>query len=84
MALYYFNVDDGNEPSVDDVGVELADLAAARKQAAIFAGEMLRDSPEQFWEAQAWRLAVMDGARRTLFTIEVGGQATGPVLRKLH
>jgi hypothetical protein len=84
MALFYFNVEDGAVPSVDDVGVELADLAAARKAAAVFAGEMLRDCPEQFWDAQGWRLAVTDAMGRTLFTIEVGKEASGPLRLKLH
>jgi hypothetical protein len=75
MARFYFNVDNGDRRSVDDLGVELADLAAARKEAAIFAGEMLRDSPDQFWDVQAWRLAVTDAAGLPLFTIDLGGQS---------
>jgi hypothetical protein len=74
MARFYFNVDDGKEPAVDDLGVELPDLAAARKEAAMFAGEMLKDGPDEFWNVQGWRMAVTDAAGLTLFTIEVGGK----------
>ena len=78
MERFYFNVDDGKQHSLDDLGVELADVAAARKEAAIFAGEMLRDSPDQFWDVQAWRLAVTDATGLTLFTIQLGAQSARP------
>jgi hypothetical protein len=82
MALFYFNIDDG-EQSAEEMGVELADVAAARKEAAVLAGEMLRDRPDQFWDARAWRVAVSDAAGLTLFTIDVGGQAR-PLDVSLH
>jgi hypothetical protein len=79
MARFYFNVDDGKELAIDDLGVELADLAAARKEAAIFAGEMLKDGPDDFWDVQGWRMAITDAAGLTLFTIEVGGKVAPAV-----
>jgi len=42
MPRYYFDLKDGRE-SLDEVGVELTDIDAARKQAVTFSGEVLRD-----------------------------------------
>jgi hypothetical protein len=69
MPLYFFHVDDGDR--VDRLGVELPDLQRARKEAAVLAGELLRDRPDAFWQAQAWTTTVTDAAGLTLFTIQV-------------
>ena len=51
MPRYYFNIKDGYT-SLDEVGVELADVDAARREAVTFSGEVLRDGAgERLWKA---------------------------------
>jgi len=72
MPRYYFNLKDGRE-SLDEVGVELTDIDAARKQALTFSGEVLRDSSgASLWQGEPWRLWVTDqpsGKGKTFFTL---------------
>jgi hypothetical protein len=56
---------------MDKLGVELASLTQARKEATVLAGELLRDRPDAFWDVQAWRMTVQDETGLTLFVIEV-------------
>ncbi|RYG56083.1 MAG: hypothetical protein EON56_04705, partial [Alphaproteobacteria bacterium] len=61
MARYFFHVRDGQ--AYDDLqGTELADLDAARREAVRFAGSLLLDEPEKFWQANEWRMRVTDAA----------------------
>ena len=75
MTLYYFDIDDGSEHTYDKLGVELPDVIVARTEAAVLAGEMLRDRPDAIWGDQAWRMTVQGKAGQTQFLIEVGGVA---------
>jgi hypothetical protein len=72
MPRYYFNIKDGYT-SLDEVGVELADIDAARKEAVTFSGEVLRDATgETLWEGQPWQLWVTDqpgGKGKTFLTL---------------
>lgn len=57
MPRFFFHVHDGREIR-DEVGVELKDLAQARKQAIIASGEMLRDYGLEFWTGHHWQMYV--------------------------
>jgi hypothetical protein len=48
LPRYYFHVHDGEE-SPDLVGTELADDAAARSEAIVTAGSVLKDLGSDFW-----------------------------------
>lgn len=74
MALFFFDVDDGDVHSRDKVGVELPDVQAATKEAVALTGELLRDRPDAFWNAQEWRMTVEDDAGLVLFTIVVAAR----------
>ena len=74
MPLYFFHVDDGGRAQ-DRLGVELPDLQRARTEAALLAGELLRERPDAFWQARAWTTTVTDAAGMTLFSIQVAGRA---------
>lgn len=69
MALFFFDVDDGDEHDGDRYGVELSDVGAATREAATLAGELLRDRPDHFWSTRDWKLTVEDGSGLVLFTI---------------
>jgi hypothetical protein len=72
MPRYYFNLKDGRE-ELDNVGVELAGIDAARIQAVIFSGEVLRDGGgKTLWQGEPWRLWVSDqpdGKGKTFFAL---------------
>ena len=83
MPLYYFHIDDGVRTD-DKFGVELPDLRSVRKEAAVLTAELLRDRPDRFWEAQAWRMTVADDEGLILFTIELDGTMAPAVAQQLR
>lgn len=66
MALYYFHLTD-RDAVVDDEGVELSTLDAARCLAAEFFGSAIRDAGMAFFADHDWRLEVTDGRGLVLF-----------------
>ncbi len=59
MPRYFFQITEGELlPDLD--GVELADLAAARRVAVDIAAERLRGNGEEFWNAGHWRVEIND------------------------
>ncbi len=72
MARYYFHVQDGRT-ILDDEGVELPDLDAARKEAIRASGEALRDGIDAgIWAGESWRMwvtAAPGGNGHTFFTL---------------
>ncbi|HEY9218291.1 MAG TPA: hypothetical protein VIO94_09590 [Phenylobacterium sp.] len=69
MAHYFFHIDDG-EFLPDREGVELPDLAVARREALKMSGAMLRELDSQFWTGGPWRMHVHDADNSPLFTLE--------------
>ena len=69
MPLYFFDIVDG-ENLPDHHGSEHADLAAARLEATRYSGEVLREMPERFWNAEEWTMTVSDAERTPLFTLQ--------------
>ena len=58
MPRYYFHVED-DRTQIDQTGVELPDLKAARDEAVGAAGEILRDgAAEGLWSGKPWRMWV--------------------------
>ena len=74
MALHYFHLANGTT-TLDDVGTELADLAAIRKEAVRAVRDLLNlGRAEEIWTGKPWKVWVTDkpkGAGRTLLTLEV-------------
>jgi len=70
MPRYYFHDD---RTMLDDEGVDLPDLAAARAMAIVNSGEILRDGVgPAVWSGRPWHLWVTDapnGGGRTFFTL---------------
>jgi hypothetical protein len=67
MARYFFHVMDG-QASIDDVGVELADMAAVRTEAITTAGQMLSTGLES-WTGDAWQMFVADADEKVVFSL---------------
>jgi ABC-type taurine transport system substrate-binding protein len=58
MPRYYFHIED-HRTYVDQVGVELPDLQAARDEAIGAAGQILRDgAAKNLWGGKPWRMWV--------------------------
>jgi hypothetical protein len=68
MARYYFNTRDGLAVA-DAEGVELSDVAEAKVQAVMLAGEMLREHAKDFWKTESFTVTVNDENGLALFTI---------------
>jgi hypothetical protein len=75
LPFFYFHLFNSNNVP-DDVGLDLPNLDAAKREALSFAGAILRDEkPIEIWQGQLWRLNVTDSPMiergRTLLTIDV-------------
>ena len=75
MPLYFFDIVDG-EDLPDLNGSQHPDLTAARVEAIRYSGEVLREMPERFWNAEEWTMTVSDETRATLFTLKFLAQST--------
>jgi hypothetical protein len=75
MPRYFFHVQDG-ERIPDEEGLVLPGPDAARKEAVVAAGEMLKDSAAKVWTGEDWRMWVVDEAGKPVcalrFTAETG------------
>lgn len=68
MPRFFFHTADG-ERDLDKEGIELADNAAARKEAIRFAGALMHDQPDVLWDGRDYRGEVTNTANDLLFTI---------------
>ena len=68
MPRYFFHVLDGQD-FPDHHGVELADLASARKEAIRVAGNLLLDVADGFWSTGQWTIRVTDDRDLTQFQL---------------
>lgn len=68
MARYFFHLRDGQYIS-DTEGTELPDIRSAQREAVKFAGGLLRDNADKFWNGEDWRFEVTDGTGLVLFTL---------------
>lgn len=86
MPRYHFNLEDGASYP-DKEGVELADLAAARRVAVEMTSELLDGISEAFWDGKHWQLEVTDaqGLIQFILTFSAanapGPQVSGPLKR---
>jgi hypothetical protein len=65
MPRYFFHVHDSVD-IIDDEGSDFTDPDAARAEAVVAAGEMLRDVGGRFWKRPEWRLWVTDETGHTI------------------
>jgi len=74
MPRYFFDIKDG-EDLTDVEGSIHADLASARVESIRYSGEVLREMPERFWNAETWIMTVSDQHRVPLFTLSFLAQS---------
>jgi hypothetical protein len=65
MPRYFFNVRDGAN-LIDNDGTVLSDVAEAREQAVVAAGEAIRDMGARFWAGELWEMTVIDESGATV------------------
>ena len=70
MPRYYFHLRDGSE-HLDREGAFLPNTEAARTQAAVYLGEILRNGCDSIWNGEDWRLNVVDESGLVLFVIHI-------------
>ncbi len=68
MPRFYFDVHD-DECVADDGGIDLPDVAAARRAALLLASRLVVEMAGRFWEGDRWSMAVRDDRRTLLFTL---------------
>lgn len=68
MPIYHFNVHDGqNFPDIP--GSVHADLDAARTEAVVRIGTILKKGSSNFWGGKPWHMDVADASGLTLFSL---------------
>jgi hypothetical protein len=68
VPRFYFHVQDGSDYP-DLQGTMLDDLDAARREAVRFAGSLLAEKPDEFWQSGEWVVRVTDATNLTLFEL---------------
>ncbi|THD62581.1 hypothetical protein [Phenylobacterium sp.] len=75
MARYYFHTEDGRHYP-DEEGTELPDHEAARTQAVLVLGEMVKEDPAGFWSTESFRLTVTDNRGLILYILDLVATAS--------
>jgi uncharacterized beta-barrel protein YwiB (DUF1934 family) len=71
MPRYYFDLQDGEEVSIDAEGSEMADMHTVRDEATMTLMEMARDRFPLRGEARTLSIRVRDGGGKHLLAISV-------------
>ena len=72
MPRYFFHLKDHGSYS-DDIGSELPNDAAARREAVVFLGGVLRDEPDMLWDGRDLQVHVISEDDRLVCTVVVVG-----------
>lgn len=83
MERFLFSLADG-DPHIDDEGLALPDVRAARLEAARFLGDALHARAEEFWRDGRWVLTVTDAQGLVLFSIYVDAVAAAAMSTSEH
>ena len=74
MQRYFFHTNHPLERTVqDDEGLVFPNLRTAKREAVQYAGELLCDAAEHFWDNADFELTVTDDRGLILFTLRVVG-----------
>ena len=76
MPRFYFHV----EGSPDNLGLELPSIAQAKCEAARYAGHLLCDAADSFWETAELTMRVANESGLVLFTVTISG-TDAPAIR---
>ncbi len=74
MPLFFFQIIHGTE-TFPTTELDLPHSDAARAQATVTAGEMLRDMGGRFHPGTEWRMEVADHSRKTVFRLRIVAEA---------
>jgi hypothetical protein len=74
VPRFFFQITRGPE-TFPQAELDLRDLDAAREQATVTAGEMLRDMRGRFLPGMEWRLDVADHSQKTFFRLRIIAEA---------
>jgi hypothetical protein len=66
---YYFHLVEGQNIIPDNEGVEVADPAHIRSEAAEALKEIRKENPDLIVEGQGWRMDVTDASGAVLFSL---------------
>lgn len=72
MSTYIVHLE-RDDDALEEMSLQAATVDQARTMATQFAGEMLRDYPEDLWREGSWRVLVRDEAGAVLCAIEIVG-----------
>lgn len=70
MPHYFFHTSNGSA-HVDDAGMALPDIGAARREAIRYGGSLLSDDPEAIMHDKGLRIDVIDEAGGHCFAVRV-------------
>ena len=85
MPRFYFHSNIPAERGVqDDEGLEFASIHDAKCQAVMYAGQLLKDVAEDFWNDSDFELTVTDENGLILFTMRVVGTEAPAVRQAAH
>jgi hypothetical protein len=73
MARFYFHFANG-QTTLDEVGIDLPDVNAARKEALGATRDLMFEAPSHLWAGQACRIWVTDkpnAAGQTILSLEL-------------
>ncbi len=74
MPRFFFHTNNPAERTVqDDEGMEFPSVHEAKCQAVVYAGQLLRDVAEKFWDNADFELTVTNDHGLILFTMRVVG-----------
>jgi hypothetical protein len=77
MPRYFFHTRNGEE-FPDEEGTELADDDAARAEAIVTAGSVLRDLGRKFWSGQDWSMHVVSETGEIVCELLLTARSGGP------
>lgn len=82
MPRYFFHTNHPDERGVqDDEGLQFRDIRHAKREAVIYAGQLLADTGEKFWDTADFELSVTDDRGLILFAMRVVG-TQAPAIRR--
>ncbi|HKO69960.1 MAG TPA: hypothetical protein VJV58_03405 [Bradyrhizobium sp.] len=73
MPRCFFHTNNPAERSIQDEGLEFATIHEAKSEAVQYAGQLLADTAEHFWDDADFDLTVTEESGLILFSIRVVG-----------
>lgn len=74
MPRFYFHTNHPSSPNIqDNEGFDFPSVSVAKGEAVKYAGELLCDVAEQFWDKGDFELTVTDAKGLILFTMRMVG-----------